>query len=744
MRLFIFVPLLALTMAAQAADTNTNAPIAWEDLGAKATAQYKGDGLAIVSTPEGAVRLRCAFQKLEGEATSEGLWLSSTAPGAASRFRVMAAAVGREGGMVAALPQCGEVSGGDAAARFVRPGVVEEYFVSVDGVRQDFVVPSRPEGTGALRLELAVSGARAQSAAPGVELVLADSGRKLAYNRLRVVDATGRELAATLSAAGEDRLVVGVADAGAQYPVRIDPTFSDANWVSGITGANTNILALAVDGSGNLYAGGFFTVIGGVPANYIAKWNGSTWSPLGGGAQSYVQALAVSGTTLFAGGAFTSVYRPDTISVAGTSYIAQWDGITWSALGGGVGSIPSTTSIVYALAVSGTNLFVGGLFNTATNAGNTSVPGTLNIAKWNGSAWSALGAGADNSVYALAVSGTNLFAGGFFSSVYSTNITSVPGTSRIAKWDGSTWSPLGGGAQAVVQALAVSGTNLFVGGLFNTVTNAGNASVAGTSRIALWDGITWSPLGGGAQGTVWSLAVSGTNLFMGGTFTSVTNTGNTSVSASRIAQWNGSTWSALGSGVNLAVRALALSGTNLYVGGAFTTAGTNVSSYLAQFNTGTVTVNPAAAAVVLDTNSLSQTYDGTAKSVIVTTSPTNLAVNVTYNGSANAPTNVGSYTVVALIADPNYTGGATNTLVIKSAIATNPTNIVISVSGTTLTLSWPADHIGWWLQSQTNNLSVGLWTNWVDMPGSDATNSLSYTMDPSQPAVFYRLRLPSN
>jgi hypothetical protein len=231
---------------------------------------------------------------------------------------------------------------------------------------------------------------------------------------------------------------------------------------------------------------------------------------------------------------------------------------------------------------------------------------------------------------------------------------------------------------------------------------------------------------------------------MGGGFTSVTNTGNTSVSASRIAQWNGSAWSALGSGVNLGVRALALSGTNLFVGGGFTTAGTNVSSYLAQFNTGTVTVNPAAAAVVLDTNSLSQTYDGTAKSVIVTTSPTNLAVNVTYNGSANAPTNVGSYTVVALIADPNYTGGATNTLVIKSAIATNPTNIVTSVSGTTLTLSWPADHMGWWLQSQTNNLSVGLWTNWVDMPGSDATNSLSYTIDPSQPAVFYRLRLPSN
>jgi hypothetical protein len=737
MRLFIFVPLLALTMAAQAADTNTNAPIAWEDLGAKATAQYKGDGLAIVATPEGAVRLRCAFQKLEGEATSEGLWLSSTAPGAASRFRVVAAAVGREGGMVAALPQCGEVSGGEATARFVRPGVVEEYFVSVDGVRQDFVVPSRPEGTGALRLELAVSGARAQSAAPGVELVLADSGRKLAYNRLRVVDATGRELAATLSAAGEDRLVVGVADTGAQYPVRIDPTFSDANWVSGITGANTNILALAVDGSGNLYAGGYFTVIGGVPANYIAKWNGSTWSPLGGGAQSYVRALAVAGTNLFMGGDFTSVYRPDTISVAGTSRIAQWNGSAWSALGGGAGAN------VYALAVSGTNLYVGGGFVSVYSTGTTPVTGTTNIAQWNGSEWSALGSGANSGVFALAVAGTNLFVGGGFSSVYSTGTTPVTGTKYIAQWNGSAWSALGGGAQGAVQALAVSGTNLYVGGGFTSVTNTRNTSVSASS-IAQWNGSAWSALGGGAQGNVFALAVAGTNLFMGGGFTSVTNTGNTSVSASRIAQWNGSAWSALGSGVNLGVRALALSGTNLFVGGGFTTAGTNVSSYLAQFNTGTVTVNPAAAAVVLDTNSLSQTYDGTAKSVIVTTSPTNLAVNVTYNGSANAPTNVGSYTVVALIADPNYTGGATNTLVIKSAIATNPTNIVTSVSGTTLTLSWPADHMGWWLQSQTNNLSVGLWTNWVDMPGSDATNSLSYTIDPSQPAVFYRLRLPSN
>ena len=67
---------------------------------------------------------------------------------------------------------------------------------------------------------------------------------------------------------------------------------------------------------------------------------------------------------------------------------------------------------------------------------------------------------------------------------------------------------------------------------------------------------------------------------------------------------------------------------------------------------------------------LAQTYDGTAKPVTVVTSPANLAVSVTYNGSANAPTNAGNYTVVGTVTDLNYYGSATNTLVIAAAAAT--------------------------------------------------------------------------
>jgi len=57
-------------------------------------------------------------------------------------------------------------------------------------------------------------------------------------------------------------------------------------------------------------------------------------------------------------------------------------------------------------------------------------------------------------------------------------------------------------------------------------------------------------------------------------------------------------------------------------------------------------------------------------------------------------------------------------------------------------LSWPADHIGWRLQVQTNSLSVGLSTNWRDVPNSIATNQMTFSLDPAAGCVFYRLVYP--
>ena len=143
--------------------------------------------------------------------------------------------------------------------------------------------------------------------ANGARLVLDGSGRKIAYARLRVVDAAGTALTARLEVTTAARLAVLVEDAAAIYPVRIDPTFSDADWFSldGISGANNYIYAMVVDGSGNLFIGGNFTRAGGNSANYVAKWNGSAWSPLGLGLNSVVYAQVVSGTDLYVGGNFT-------------------------------------------------------------------------------------------------------------------------------------------------------------------------------------------------------------------------------------------------------------------------------------------------------------------------------------------------------------------------------------------------------------------------------------------------------
>jgi hypothetical protein len=82
---------------------------------------------------------------------------------------------------------------------------------------------------------------------------------------------------------------------------------------------NNQVFALAMSGT-TLYAGGAFGVAGGAPAYYIAKWNGSSWSPVGSRVNTYVYSLAVSGSDLYAGGFFSMAGG---VSAYG---IAKWDG----------------------------------------------------------------------------------------------------------------------------------------------------------------------------------------------------------------------------------------------------------------------------------------------------------------------------------------------------------------------------------------------------------------------------------
>jgi len=370
--------------------------------------------------------------------------------------------------------------------------------------------------------------------------------------------------------------------------------WNGSTWAPLGSGVSHWVYALTVfdDGTGGgpaLYAGGNFTSAGGAPANRIAKWNGSTWSPLGSGVNARVLALTVfddgsgSGPKLFAGGYLTAA------GGLASNYIASWNGTTWKPVYSDLGN--SLNGSVLALTVfddgsgGAPALYAGGEFTTAGGVAAN------RIARWNGSTWTPLGNGHNNSVNALTVfddgsgGGPALYAGGSF-----TSGVGAP-ANRIAKWNGSTWSPLGSGLNNTVYALTVfddgsgGGPELYAAGSFTT---SGSVVV---NRIAKWTGTTWASVGSGTNGTVWALKVfddgsgGGPELYAGGAFTSAGG-----VAANRIAKWNGSTWAPLGGGMNNTVSAITViddgsgGGPFLFAGGNFTTAGSVDANRIAQWN----------------------------------------------------------------------------------------------------------------------------------------------------------------
>ena len=123
----------------------------WSEISKRTGEKYSGEALSVTATEAGA-RLRTDFQRLRGEVTEQGLTLESTVAGQPSgRFALRAYSLGRERTNPVTFAHLGRVETLKGLARWVRPGVVEEYSVSVDGVRQDFVITEQPKGEGPLQ-----------------------------------------------------------------------------------------------------------------------------------------------------------------------------------------------------------------------------------------------------------------------------------------------------------------------------------------------------------------------------------------------------------------------------------------------------------------------------------------------------------------------------------------------------------------------------------------------------------------
>jgi len=232
---------------------------------------------------------------------------------------------------------------------------------------------------------------------------------------------------------------------------------------------------------------------------------------------------------------------------------------------------------VFAIAARGNSLFVGGIFDS-----HADIP-LQNIAEWNevNSTWSPLADGDSNGVngpvFAIAVDGPCVYVGGRF-----TRAGGVA-ANNIACWrtDLRRWAPLKngvtGGSNAYVASLAVLDNHLFVGGEFS------DADTVAANNIAAWDGDSWSYLGStkqnGVSGTVNALAVGHGVLYVGGNFTSA---GDQAVAS--LASWNGEEWSSLGEGVNGYVNALAIVQDRVIAGGEFSRAGDTTANNIARWS----------------------------------------------------------------------------------------------------------------------------------------------------------------
>jgi hypothetical protein len=288
---------------------------------------------------------------------------------------------------------------------------------------------------------------------------------------------------------------------------------------------NGDVHAIAYK-AGKVFVGGVFTNAGGDQnLDFVAQWNGVKWGPVcnsqGPLITANVNALQIIGSTLYIGGSF-----------ANGAGIASADFILACNLSTGVASSTvlkdgDFAGGIYALAAdSHGTLYAGGGFSNVSG-----IAAADNIAAYSGGSWHALGSGPspgggpiDDFVRSLTASGANVYVG-----TDSKNVGGVAQADHVARWNGSAWSSVGANkngkdgwfpATSFIYALTTSGSRVFAAGSFQ---NAGGDPRA--DQIAYFDGVAWHALGssggkGPFIGNGLALATSNQKLFLGGNFTS--------------------------------------------------------------------------------------------------------------------------------------------------------------------------------------------------------------------------------
>jgi hypothetical protein len=257
--------------------------------------------------------------------------------------------------------------------------------------------------------------------------------------------------------------------------------------------------------------------------------------------------------------------------------------------------------IVYTIYKDGNNLYVGGIFNYFNGIQ------VNKIMKFDGTNWSSMDSGMDNTVLSIINYNNDMYASGFFDSSGSTYLN------KIAKWNGNEWENTGYNYGSALFTMEIYDSVLFAAGIMgnnyssiykydgthwdtlgrvsdtmlcvvydmtvyqNELYVAGKFQFAGgvySPGIARWNDSTWESVGGGVSGYATSLLVHNNELWIGGYMPTENN----------ILRWNGINFISAGSGMDTIVSGLGIYNNNVVAGGYFSYADGNPVEKLALWN----------------------------------------------------------------------------------------------------------------------------------------------------------------
>ncbi len=327
-----------------------------------------------------------------------------------------------------------------------------------------------------------------------------------------------------------------------------------AAWNPGVVGVDGSVYSLALAGN-VLYMGGAFTSVGGQSRTRAAAVNAASgavlaWSPNASGGVGTVRALVVQGSTVYAGGDFTS------IGGQARTYLAALDATTGLAI---ASWNPAPNAPTNTLALSGALLYVGGNFSMIGGV-SRSCAAVLDAATGAAQLWNPTATG--GVVNAIVPVGSTVYVGGAFTNIGGqtrNRIAAVNTTNGAAL----AWNP---NANGTVSALAVSGGTVYAGGSFTNIGTAGRVNLAALDASTGLAG-TWATA---PNGPILVLAAEGGFVHAGGQFSSVNTKSRTGLASLELATGQVTSWAPTLTGT---VLTLAESGGVVHVGGTLSAVG---------------------------------------------------------------------------------------------------------------------------------------------------------------------------